>query len=164
MKSCSLPLAALAVLALSGCGPSNSQAPSGSASSQAPSGPRVVEITANDTMKYSLTRIEAKPGEQLTVVLTNAGTLPKEVMGHDWILLKAGSDVEKFDAEAIKAKDTDFVPAALKDEILAQIPLLGPRKSGEVTFTAPTAPGEYTYLCTFPAHYQAGMHGVLVVK
>jgi plastocyanin len=28
----------------------------------------------------------------------------------------------------------------------------------------PTAPGEYPFLCTFPAHCAIGMKGVLVVK
>ncbi len=163
MKTCCLFVTALAALLVSGCGQKNS---SGSTDAGAPAaaGPREVEITANDTMKYSLTEIDAKPGEQLDVVLTNIGTVAKEIMGHDWILLKAGTDVAAFDAAAAKAKANDYVPAELKDEIIAQIPLLGPRKSGDVVFNAPTAPGEYTFLCTFPAHFQTGMHGVLVVK
>ena len=55
-------------------------------------------------------------------------------------------------------------PGSLNDEVVAKIDLLGPRKSGEVEFKAPTTPGDYPYLCTFPAHYQAGMKGVLTVK
>jgi azurin len=126
--------------------------------------PRLIEITAGDTMKYSITAIEAKPGELLKVVLDNVGTVPVEVMGHNWILLKAGSDSAAFSLAASTAKDTGYIPAALKDEIIAHIDLLGPRKSGEVEFPAPTAPGEYPFLCSFPAHFQAGMHGVLTVK
>ena len=49
-------------------------------------------------------------------------------------------------------------------QVLAKIDLLGPRKSGEVVFKAPTTPGEYVYLCSFPAHFQVGMKGVLIVK
>ena len=86
-------------------------------------------------MKYSITSIEAKPGEDIKVILTNIGTQPKEVMGHDWVLLKAGSDVAAFDAAALNSKDTGYIPAALSDEIIAHIDLLGPRKSGEVEFT-----------------------------
>jgi len=115
-------------------------------------------------MKYSITAIEAKPGEDIKVVLTNIGTQPKEVMGHNWVLLKAGSDVAAFDAAALNSKDTGYIPAALGDEIIAHIDLLGPRKSGEVEFKAPMTPGDYNFLCTFPAHYQAGMRGVLTVK
>ena len=151
----------LAALGMCGCGQKDS---SSAAAPAAADGPQTIEITAGDTMKYSVTAITAKPGEDLKVVLTNEGTQPKEVMGHNWVLLKAGSDVAAFDAAAIQAKDTDYIPASLKDEIIAKIDLLGPRKSGEADFKAPTTPGEYPFLCTFPAHFQVGMHGTLTVK
>ena len=115
-------------------------------------------------MKFNLNSIEAKPGEELKVVLTNIGTQPKEVMGHNFVLLKAGSDVAAFSAAAVASKATDYIPEALKGEIIAHTALLGPRKSDEVTFKVPDAPGEYPFLCTFPAHYQVGMKGVLTVK
>jgi azurin len=153
---------ALIALITSGCGQKDTSAPATAAA--APAGPRTVEITAGDNMKYSLNAIEAKPGEQITVVLTNIGTQPKEVMGHNWILLKAGTDVEAFDKAAALAKATDYFPAELAGQVLAHIELLGPRKSAEVTFTAPTAPGEYPFLCSFPAHFQVGMKGILTVK
>jgi len=160
MKTRLLLITALAALVTSGCG----QKDTSTQASAAPAGPRVIEITAGDTMKYDVTAIEAKPGEDLKVILTNTGTQPKEVMGHNWVLLKAGTDVAAFDAAALTSKDTGYIPAALKDEIIAHIDLLGPRKSGEVDFKAPAAPGEYPFLCTFPAHYQTGMKGTLTVK
>src|SRR6185295_11712175 len=80
---------------------------------------RVIEITANDQMKFSVTTLEAKAGEQLKVVLTNQGTLPKEAMGHNWVLLKAGTDVTAFATAAMTAKDTDYVPASMKDKVIA---------------------------------------------
>jgi len=151
--------AALAALVTSGCGQKDT-----STTAAAPAGPRTIEITAGDTMKYSVTAIDATPGEDLKVILTNNGTQPVEVMGHNWVLLKAGSDVAAFDAAALASKDTGYIPAALSDEIITHIDLLGPRKSGEADFKAPTAPGEYPFLCTFPAHYQTGMKGTLTVK
>ena len=162
MKIRSLLASLSLALVISGCGQKDS-APASTAATPAPAGPRTVELTANDTMKYNVTTIEAKAGEQLKITLTNTGTLPKEAMGHNWVLLKAGTDVAAFDAAAAAAKDTDFIPPALKDQVLANIPTLGPRKSGEVVFTVP-APGEYPFLCTFPAHYQVGMKGTLIVK
>jgi azurin len=152
---------ALAALLASGCGQKDtSTAPAAAA----PAGPREIDITAGDTMKYDVTQIDAKPGEDLKVVLTNNGTQPVLVMGHNWVLLKAGVDVAAFDTAALSSKDTNYIPAALADQIIAKIDLLGPRKSGEADFKAPTAPGDYVYLCTFPAHYQTGMKGVLTVK
>jgi azurin len=85
-------------------------------------------------------------------------------MGHNWVLLKAGTDVAAYDAAALNSKDTGYIPAALSDEVVTHIDLLGPRKSGEADFKAPTTPGDYPFLCTFPAHYQTGMKGILTVK
>lgn len=115
-------------------------------------------------MKFNLTRIDARPGEELKVILTNIGSQPKEVMGHNWILLKGGVDAAAFVNAAVAAKATDYYPVDRAGDVIAHIPLLGPRKSDEVTFKAPTEPGEYVFLCSFPAHYQVGMKGVLVVK
>ncbi|HTH47616.1 MAG TPA: plastocyanin/azurin family copper-binding protein [Candidatus Limnocylindria bacterium] len=158
-------------LLLAGCGQKDTSAPAGATASNAPAakaaapaGPRVIEITANDQMKYSVTSIEAKPGEDLKVVLTNMGTLPKEAMGHNFVLLKADADPASFAAAAMAAKETDYVPASLAGQVIARIETLGPRKSGEVTFKAPSAPGTYTYLCSFPGHFLIGMKGTLVVK
>jgi azurin len=152
-------LAAIAALLLAGCGKQTTT----TVSSEAPAGPREIDITAGDNMKYSLTQIDAHPGEDLRVVLTNAGSAPLEVMGHNWVLLKAGSDVAAFDTAAAQSKDTGYIPGSLQDEIIAHIDLLGPRKSGEADFKAPDAPGDYAFLCTFPAHFQNGMHGTLTV-
>ncbi len=124
--------------------------------------PRVIEITANDQMKFSVATIEATAGEEIKVVLKNDGTLPKEAMGHNFVLLKAGVDMTAFATAAMTAKDTDYVPAAKKGDVLASIPVLGPKKSGEVTFKAPAA-GDYNFLCSFPGHYML-MKGTLKVK
>ena len=152
----------------SGCGqkdtPAAGSAGAAPATAAPAAGPRTIEITAGDTMKFSLVSIEAKAGENLKIILTNIGTQPKESMGHNWILLKKDADAMAFATAAMVARDTEYVPAALKDQIITQIELLGPRKSGEVTFKAPTEPGEYTFLCSFPAHFLTGMKGVLVVK
>ena len=133
-----------------------------SASAFAAAGPRVIEIIANDQMKFSVTAIEAKAGEELKIVLNNQGTLPKEAMGHNLVLLKAGTDVTAFATAAMTAKDTDYIPAAMKDKVLASIPVLGPKKTGDVTFKAPAA-GEYAFICSFPGHYML-MKGTLTVK
>ena len=161
MKATLIASLLLAVGLIAGCSKPDSAAPAPAA---APAGPRTIAIQANDTMKYDVTRIEAAPGEELKVVLTNAGTLPKEAMGHNWVLLKAGVDAQAFAIAATTAKDTGYIPPALKDQVIVHIEQLGPKQSGEVTFKSPTAPGEYQFICSFPAHFQIGMKGVLVVK
>jgi azurin len=137
-------------------------APSSAAAPAKSAGARVIEITANDQMKYSLATMEAKAGEELKVVLKNIGTLPKEAMGHNWVLLKAGTDPMAFAAASMTAKATEFIAPAVKDQVIAFIPVLGPKQNGEITFKAP-APGEYPFICSFPGHV-ALMKGTLTVK
>jgi azurin len=141
--------------------PAQATTPS-AAPAAAKSGGRTIEITANDQMKFSLATMEAKAGEEITVKLTNQGTLPKEAMGHNWVLLKKGADVNAFATAAMTAKDTDYIPASMKDQVVAFVPVLGPKQSKEVTFKAPAA-GEYTFICSFPGHYML-MKGTLTVK
>jgi azurin len=128
--------------------------------------PRVVKLRAgvDNAMKFDVASFNAAPGETIKVTLTNACALPKAVMGHNWVLLKAGTDTTAFANAAAPEAAKDFIPEKQKDKILAVISLLGPNETGEVTFTVPTEPGEYPFLCTFPAHCAVGMKGVLVVK
>jgi azurin len=127
-------------------------------------GPKTVVITAGDAMRFDVTEIEAKPGQSIHVVLKNDGSLPKEVMAHNWVLLKAGREAESYSAAAVNSKDQGFEPASLAGEVIAFIPLVGSHQSGETTFAAPMEPGVYHFLCSFPAHCQAGMRGNLTVK
>jgi azurin len=160
-----LILSLVSIALISGCGkgPSTSSEPHGdTAAASANGGARTIEITANDQMKYSTTALQAKPGEELHVVLTNIGSVPKEAMAHNWVLLKPGSDVMAFSAAAAGAKEQNYIPDSLKDQIIAKIDILGPHQTGEVTFKAPDQPGEYPYLCSFPGH-AALMKGVLTV-
>jgi azurin len=96
--------------------------------------------------------------------MTNLGTMPKAAMGHNFILLKKGTDLKVFTDAAIMAAATDYIPAAMADQIIAHTKLLGPKQSDEITFKAPTEPGEYPFICSFPAHFLSGMKGVIVVK
>ncbi len=147
-------------LILAGCGKKDeAAAPAASASAVAS-----FEFTANDSMKYNVTHIEVKAGQDVTVSLTNMGSMPKAAMAHNWILLKKGTDPKAFVDAAVTAAATDYVPAALADQIIAHTKLLGPKQTDEITFKAPTEPGEYQFLCSFPAHFLSGMTGVMVVK
>jgi azurin len=151
------------LLALAGCGKNDSGASAPTASAAAPA-VLTVELTAGDTMKYNLNVIEARPGQDVKVILTNIGTMPKAAMAHNFILLQKGTDPKAFADAAVAAMANDYFPAAMADKVIAHTKLLGPKQSDEITFKAPAEPGEYPYLCTFPAHYLSGMHGVLTVK
>ena len=150
-----LALLTLVTLAL----PMNARAAEGAA-------PRVVKIRAgvDNAMKFDVSSITVAPGESIKVVLTNHMTLPKEVMGHNWVLLAAGTDAAAFAAAAAPEPANGYIPAKMKDKVLATIGVLGPKESGEVVFTAPAKPGDYPFLCSFPGHFLTGMKGTLVVK
>ena len=123
-----------------------------------------VTISGYDTMKFSVTTIEAKPGQPIIVELKNEGSMPKDAMGHNWILLKAGADPLAYVAAAANAKAENYQPKAMANQVIASIGLLGPKEHGVTSFTAPKEPGTYHYVCSFPAHTQAGMRGTLIVK
>ena len=115
-------------------------------------------------MKFSVTEIRAKPGESLTVQLSNIGTMPKFSMGHNWVLLKKAGVIDAFVADATQAATTDYIPKNHNADIVAHTKLLGPKEKDSVTFQAPKEPGKYPFLCSFPGHYQVGMKGDLIVE
>jgi azurin len=127
-------------------------------------GPKVVKIKGSDAMKYDVTKIEAKPGEQIKVQLTAVSSMPKAEMSHNFVLLAKNTPIDAFVLEAAMARATDYIPPGKKSFVLAATKMAGGGETVEVTFAAPKEPGEYLYICTFPGHYLAGMKGVLVVK
>ncbi len=161
-----LLLLCASALALAGCGKKSDTAAPVASAPAAPAAPAVltVEITANDQMKFNITRIEASAGQQMKVILTNIGSMPKAAMGHNWILLKKGADAQAYVNAAVAAMANDYFPADKADQVIAHTKLLGPKQTDEISFTAPTEPGEYPFICSFPAHFLTGMKGVLVVK
>lgn len=135
----------------------------GSAAVAAPAG-RLVEITGNDQMKFSVMSITAKPGELLHVRLKSVGTLPKIAMAHNFVLLAKGTDAAAFTTASASAVATGYIPPQFKAKVLASTTLVGPGETVDVTFKAPAVAGRYVYLCSFPGHFVAGMKGALVVK
>ena len=161
--------ALLSIALLSGPSASAPQAkpaekPAAQAAKPAAGGARVVEITGADDMKYSVTTIDAKPGETLRIKLTNKGTLPKIAIAHNFVLLKLGAKQIDFANAAALARATDFIPPDMKDQVLAASTLTGPGETAEVTVKIPSAAGSYPFLCSFPGHFAAGMRGNIVVK
>ena len=151
-----------AALLLSACGKSEAPAASVPAAAPAADGVKAVSLTADDSMKFSLTEIRAQAGEKLSVTFKNVGRMPKQAMGHNWILLVPMADSEVLAlAQAAAARAPEYVPADTA-KILVHTRLLGPNESATVEFTAPATPGEYPFVCTFPGH-AALMRGKLIV-
>lgn len=125
---------------------------------------RTINLVGTDDMKYNVTTITAKPGEQLQVRLTVKGAMPKIVMAHNFVLLKLGTNVDKFVADGTQHRATDFIAPASLSSVIAKTALAGPGETVQVTFAAPAKAGSYPFVCTFAGHYQAGMKGTLIVK
>ncbi len=124
----------------------------------------VVEITieANDQMKYNLERIDVKEGQTVRLTLKNVGVLAKDVMGHNWILVKPGTDKDAFATAAMAAKATDYIPAGFEESIIAHTGLTGGGETVTIEFPAP-AKGFYSFFCSFPGHYMS-MKGTFYVN
>jgi azurin len=125
---------------------------------------RTVEIIGTDDMKYNVTEIAAKRGEQLRIKLTSKGVMPKIAMSHNVVILKKTADPAAFATAAAAARATDFIPPANKADVIANTPLAGNGETVEVVFKVPAEAGSYPFLCTFPGHFVVGMKGNLVVK
>ena len=121
-----------------------------------------VALTGNDQMKYNLSEIKVKAGRTIKLTLTHVGKMPAAAMGHNFILLKAGTDVAAFATKAVSAAATGYVPASEKGSVLAETKVVGGGESATIEFAAPPA-GTYDYICSFPGHY-AVMRGKLIVQ
>ena len=121
-----------------------------------------VNLTGNDMMQYNLSEIKVKAGRTIKLTLTHAGVMEKAAMGHNFVLLKAGTDVAAFASKAMNAAATDYIPASEKGSVIAHTKTVGGGGSDSIEFAAP-APGTYDYFCSFPGHSSI-MKGKLIVE
>lgn len=120
---------------------------------------RTIVLNSNDQMKFDKTEIRVKAGEKIKLVLKHTGKLPKNAMGHNFVLLAKGTDVAKFATAAMNDKATEYIPAK---GVLAHTKLIGGGETTSVEFTVP-AKGIYDFICSFPGHY-AMMKGKFIVE
>lgn len=120
-----------------------------------------LEITGNDQMQFNKKEFRVKAGQTVRLTLTHVGEMPKNVMGHNWVLLKKGTDISDFGQKAVAAADNDYIPEG-GDQVIAHTELVGGGESSTIEFTAPAA-GTYDFICSFPGHY-AVMQGKFIVE
>lgn len=130
-------------LLLSACGGS-------STSSEAEStGPKEVSVAVKDEFNFDPNTFTAKAGEEVNIAFENTGSI-----AHSFVILNSGVAAEDI-VGASEDEQHDLLVLEMHD---AQ-----PGESGSETFTAPSEPGEYTFICAVPGHAQAGMTGTLTV-
>lgn len=121
-----------------------------------------LKITGNDIMKFNKSKLKVKAGQVVVLTLEHVGKQPKSSMGHNWVLLKQGVDINAFGKAAVDAKANDHIPQDRTDEIIAYTEMLGGGESDTIIFDAPDK-GTYTFLCSFPGHYSV-MQGDFIVE
>lgn len=147
----------LGALALTGCGKSGPLPARDDIPTQK------FEVTGNDKMKFDVTELAAKPLQKIELTFKNVGTMPKQSMGHNWVLLEPDTNAKTFVEAGLTAASTNYIAPSQKRHVIASTETLGPGETETITFTAPQKPGSYQYICTFPGHLAAGMTGTLKI-
>lgn len=114
-----------------------------------------------EQMKYDLKEINVKAGLPVVLTLENPDN-----MQHNLVICKKGTKEKVGKAADLMAQDPksvekNYVP--VMSEILAATKLVNPGETATIEFIAPTIPGDYPYICTFPGHWSI-MQGIMHVK
>jgi putative heme-binding domain-containing protein len=124
-------------------------------------GVRVIRVgTLPERMAYDKELIVVKAGKPVEFLFENFDLMP-----HNLVITQPGALEEIGKAAEATATDPDaaarhFVPRS--PQVLLGSVLLQPRETQKLSWTAPTQPGVYPYVCTYPGHWMR-MHGALYV-
>ncbi|HEU5015336.1 MAG TPA: plastocyanin/azurin family copper-binding protein [Roseiflexaceae bacterium] len=109
-----------------------------------------------EQLKFDPATLTAPANQQVTVTFKNSSSSNQ----HDWVLVKGGDDVAGQVDEAASANGGTVDTST--ENVVAATQVLDAGASGTAQFQLPA--GTYTYLCTVPGHYAAGMKGTLTVQ
>lgn len=122
---------------------------------------RVIRIkTVEEEMRYDIPYFAVEAGRPVQIVLENHDLMP-----HNLVLTVPGAlkEVAQLGLQVGPNngwKGLQYVPES--DKVLYATQMVAADKQARLTFDAPTEPGEYPYVCTFPQHWYR-MYGVMVV-
>ena len=122
--------------------------------------PCKLEISGNDLMQFDKPQLSAPATcKEITVTLQHTGKLPREAMGHNWVLVNA-ADLAAVATAGMGAGLANNYVAPDDKRVLAHTKTIGGGETTSVTFATSILKkgGAYQYLCTFPGH-NALMHG-----
>ncbi|MBI1831504.1 MAG: HEAT repeat domain-containing protein [Planctomycetes bacterium] len=124
-------------------------------------GVRVIRIgTLPERMAFDKEVIVVEKGKAVEFIFENIDLMP-----HNIVFAKPGSmeelgKIAEASATSPEFQARYFVPKS--DKVLLASTLLQPRELQKLSWTAPTQPGVYPYVCTYPGHWMR-MHGALYV-
>lgn len=125
-----------------------------------------IEIEGDDQIRFNLDRFTVRAGQMVRLTLRHVGSLPAQAMGHNVVILQPDDDIFEFGADVGEQGgnvQNDYVPESLRDRPVAFTALIGGGETTTVEFQAPSEPGEYPFLCSFPGHF-GQMNGMMVVE
>jgi azurin len=115
--------------------------------------------TVKERMMYDVKELTVKPGKKVKLTFVNEDFMP-----HNLLLVQPGK-IDEIANQALvmgaKGFENGFIPD--NKNILWHTKLLDAGKDEVVEFNAPSSPGDYPYMCSFPGHHII-MRGVLHVK
>ncbi|RON16234.1 azurin [Pseudomonas brassicacearum] len=122
-------------------------------------------IDSTDQMSFDTKDISIdKSCKTFTVELKHSGSLPKNVMGHNWVLSKT-ADMQPIATDGMAAGiDKNYLKEG-DDRIIAHTKIIGAGETDSVTFdVSKLAAGEsYGFFCSFPGHISM-MKGTVTLK
>lgn len=118
-------------------------------------------LTGNDQMRFNLEEIKVKAGDKVKLTLKHIGKLDVQSMGHNFVLLEQGTNINEFASNAVDAKDNNYIPKNT-DAVIVHTKMIGGGEQTSITFDAPEK-GVYDFICSFPGHV-ALMQGKFIVE
>ncbi|AZD27367.1 azurin [Pseudomonas chlororaphis] len=135
------------------------------ASSQLMAAECKVDVDSTDQMSFNTKEITIdKSCKTFTVNLSHSGSLPKNVMGHNWVLSKS-ADMAGIATDGMAAGiDKDYLKPD-DSRVIAHTKIIGAGEKDSVTFDVSklTAGESYEFFCSFPGH-NSMMKGAVVLK
>ena len=135
------------------------------ASSQLMAAECKVDVDSTDQMSFNTKEITIdKSCKTFTVNLTHSGSLPKNVMGHNWVLSKS-ADMAGIATDGMAAGiDKNYLKEG-DSRVIAHTKIIGSGEKDSVTFDVSklTAGESYQFFCSFPGH-NSMMKGAVVLK
>ena len=124
-------------------------------------GARVIEVQTGKNLTYTKREVRVQAGEAIAFTLQNPDVVP-----HNWALIRPGTlrRVGELANQLIadpEAFARHYIPKS--EDVLFHTDVVGPGKDQTIYFKAPSEPGRYPYLCTFPGHWMV-MNGELIVE
>lgn len=113
-----------------------------------------VEIHGTDQMTFDKAAISVPVAcTSFTVTLTHPGAMPKQVMGHNWVL-STQADMQGVLDDGQKAGEVQDYIKPGDSRVIAQTRLIGGGEQDSVTFDTKLlkAGSAYSFYCSFPFH------------